>query len=400
MILFLFHLLALLIYSYFSLSTIYLLSLAIAGRLLLSPAIAGSRKKRSVCILIPAYKEDTVLLQSLQKVCSHSYEQGSFRVVVIADQLKASTIESMKALPILLLVKDAGQSSKARSLHFALSKIDLSMDDIVLMLDADNIMADGCLNQINDAFGAGFQAVQVHRAAKNTNTPVAILDAISEEINLNIFRRGAFHLGLSAAPMGSGMAFSKAVFTAIFSDEETIASLAEDRQVESYLSSNNLTMAFLDHATVYDEKVSSTQVFKNQRIRWMEAQLTQFSYYFRYLTSSGTKSKQFYHTFIQTMLLPRVLYLVLTIIFLLLLLCDRYVYPGLLYPSPLFWLIMIGLYWLVLLISIPARFYNFSTVKAIFSLPVLMLTMVASLLKLRKGREEFLHTTKSFVSDD
>jgi hypothetical protein len=43
------------------------------------------------------------------------------------------------------------------------------------------------LKKINAAFEYDFIAVQGHRTAKNTNNSWAILDAISEEINNNIF---------------------------------------------------------------------------------------------------------------------------------------------------------------------------------------------------------------------
>ena len=82
--------------------------------------------------------------------------------------------------------------------------------EIVMILDADNIMAPGCLEKVNAAFHAGL-AMQCHRTAKNKNTPVALLDAMSEEININLFRRGPSVAGLSAAPIGPGMAFQTAV---------------------------------------------------------------------------------------------------------------------------------------------------------------------------------------------
>ena len=52
------------------------------------------------------------------------------------------------------------------------------------------------LKKINAAFAHGYVAVQGHRTAKNMNTSWAILDAVSEEINNNIFRKGhtAHHL--------------------------------------------------------------------------------------------------------------------------------------------------------------------------------------------------------------
>ena len=47
--------------------------------------------------------------------------------------------------------------------------------------------------------------------------PVALLDAMSEEININLFRRGPALAGLSAAPIGSGMAFETAIIREILS---------------------------------------------------------------------------------------------------------------------------------------------------------------------------------------
>jgi hypothetical protein len=52
---------------------------------------------------------------------------------------------------------------------------------------------------------------------KNTNNSWAILDAISEEINNNIFRKGHRVLGLSSAIIGSGMAFRYNYFKTLMS---------------------------------------------------------------------------------------------------------------------------------------------------------------------------------------
>ena len=114
-------------------------------------------------------------------------------------------------------VLEVNLSMKSRSLHAALESPAVVNSDIVMILDADNIMAPGCLEKVNAAFHAGFKAVQCHRTAKNKNTAVALLDAMSEEININLFRRGPSLAGLSAAPIGSGMAFKTALIREIFS---------------------------------------------------------------------------------------------------------------------------------------------------------------------------------------
>ena len=81
--------------------------------------------------------------------------------------------------------------------------------DIALIIDADNIINSSYLVELNNAFAdSKVQVVQTHRVAKNLNTNMAYLDAISEEINNSIFRLGHVNLGMSAALIGSGMALN------------------------------------------------------------------------------------------------------------------------------------------------------------------------------------------------
>lgn len=69
------------------------------------------------------------------------------------------------------------------------------------------------MSDINDLFAnPDVEAVQTHRIAKNMNNDMALLDAVSEEINNTIFRLGHAKLGLSAALIGSGMAFRYDLF--------------------------------------------------------------------------------------------------------------------------------------------------------------------------------------------
>jgi Cys-tRNA(Pro)/Cys-tRNA(Cys) deacylase len=78
----------------------------------------------------------------------------------------------------------------------------------VIILDGDNIIDQDFLDQVNDAFEiAATKAIQTHRISKNRDTAAARMDAIFEEINNAIFRRGHISCGLSAALAGSGTVF-------------------------------------------------------------------------------------------------------------------------------------------------------------------------------------------------
>ena len=399
MILTTFHIITLMLFGYLAISTVYLMCFAIAGRLSARPSV-NSGRSRDVIILIPAYREDAIILNTARSAVKHQYAGGKMRVVVIADSLRASTLAELQAAGVEILISDFEQGSKARSLHAAVKMIAPSENDFVVILDADNILEAGCLDKMNNAFSSGFKALQVHRTAKNTQTPIALLDAISEEINLNIFRRGAFNLGLSAAPMGSGMAFLNDVFIRIFSMEVMLTSMAEDREVENYLLQNGIRLAFVDDAFVYDEKVSTAKALKKQRVRWMEAQLNQLRYYWKTEKVKGQGSGQYYHTFFQTFLLPRVFYLLLTFLIMAAIAISEVLHLNLLYPPHWVWLLLICAYWLVLLISVPEKFMNRRTIYAIMSLPSAILAMLGALLKLKRERKEFIHTAKSFVGDE
>lgn len=76
--------------------------------------------------------------------------------------------------------------------------------DIVVVMDADNITTSNFLSEMNRAYDFGLPAIQARRTGKNLNTDVAMLDAVSEEINNGIFRSGHNAVGLSASLSGSG----------------------------------------------------------------------------------------------------------------------------------------------------------------------------------------------------
>jgi cellulose synthase/poly-beta-1,6-N-acetylglucosamine synthase-like glycosyltransferase len=109
----------------------------------------------------------------------------------------------LRELPITTYEVTFETSTKAKALNYAMSQL-TEQYDIALILDADNIMATDFITKLNATFDLGYQVVQGHRTAKNTNSPTAILDAISEEINNHILRKGHRALGLSSALIGSG----------------------------------------------------------------------------------------------------------------------------------------------------------------------------------------------------
>jgi len=271
--------------------------------------------------------------------------------------------------------------------------------DIAVVLDADNVMAEDFLVKINAAFEQDYQAVQGHRTAKNTNTSLALLDAVSEEINNHIFRKGHRVLGLSSAIIGSGMAFRYGYFKKMMATVTAIGGF--DKEIELKMLKAGEKIDYLDDAYVYDEKVQKAEVFSNQRRRWLSAQLHYFRQDFlcslRDLLVKG--NVDYFDKALQFIQPPRILLLGAVLLFGSFFLVFNTLFSAGGWLSFL-WIGVITACLLSFLFSIPRGFYNTRTLRAMASLPKGMLLMLGSLLRIRGANKQFIHTKHTSVKTD
>lgn len=397
MVQFILHSLSGIFYFYLAAGTLYLFIIAVAGKLIKAKTTKVHPVKKTIALLIPAYKEDIIIIGTARKALDHNYAKDLFIVIVIADQLQPETINVLRSMGAQVVEVSFEISMKAKSLHAALQLLQTSQYEIALILDADNVMKDNCLEKINTAFHNGCKALQCHRIAKNANHPLAILEAISEEINIHLFRRGPAALGLSAAPLGSGMAFNAVLLKEIYSLDRILHDPAEDRETDAQLLKRNIRMHYLDDAFVYDEKVASLLVFEKQRTRWLEAQVHHLRRFFQQDMKDVPKTAHYYNRVAQHLLLPRLFYLIICGVTALLLIAEPVLNTRLLYPHSGWWLLWIIGYFIVLVISIPLDFFNVKTLKAALYIPAMMISMLKALAKMKSNRKEFLHTSKSYT---
>ena len=136
-----------------------------------------------IVVLFPAYKEDRVIVASIQSFLEQDYPKELYEIIVISDQMRPETNDALAALPIRLLMANYKESSKAKALAMAMDSIDTNAFDIVVIMDADNMTTPDFLSTINRVFDSGIKSVQAHRTGKNLNTDISVLDSASEEIN-------------------------------------------------------------------------------------------------------------------------------------------------------------------------------------------------------------------------
>jgi len=386
----LYNTLQLIILVLLGLATLYIFIFSLAGLFYKQRIYKTPGKLNKIAVLIPGYQEDEVILEVAEAALRQEYPASLYDVIIIADSFQKETIANLKAMRIKLIEVSFEKSTKAKALNKAMSIL-TDKYDIAVVLDADNLMATDFLKKINAAYVEGFTAIQGHRTAKNMNNSWAILDAISEEINNNIFRKGHRVLGLSSAIIGSGMAFNYNYFKSLMATATAVGGF--DKEIELKMLKAGHKIAYLDDALVFDEKVQKADVFGNQRRRWLSAQLHYFRQDFlnalKHLFLKG--NIDYFDKAIQFIQPPRILLLGAVLLLGVSFVAANYLVNNQLVFSA-GWFIIGTACILSFLFSVPRSFYNLNTLRALISLPKGMLMMLISLLKIKGANKKFIHT--------
>ena len=342
-----------------------------------------SNKLSKIAVFFPAYKEDSVIIDSISSFLKQSYSKNLYQIILIADGFKESTLDILKELPIQVLAVNFTSSTKAKALNYAVEQIKDTNFEIAVILDADNKTDANFLADINDAFCDGIKAIQAHRVAANLNSDTAVLDAVSEEINNSIFRRGHVRAGFSSALIGSGMAFSYDWFK---DNIKLTISAGEDKELEKLLLKQGIYIAYLPNTFVYDQKVANSKNFYKQRRRWMAAQLDIMSHSTGDFVNSLLKGNWDYaNKIFQWMMLPRVILLALIILMTALISFIEFRWA-------IKWWGLLFLFLITMAMALPDNLVDKKFKRAMRHIPILAIYMILNLFRLKGVNKKFIHT--------
>ena len=264
-----------------------------------------AKTQNRFAIIIPSHKQDSVIEQAVVSILSQDYPQRLFDVVVVSDHQSEITNMRLAQYPITLLTPDFAESTKAKSLQYAILKLpEFKIYDVALVLDADNIVEQDFLAKVNDAFEtAATKAIQMHRISRNRDTAAARMGSIFEEINNNIFRKGHINMGISAALAGSGTAYD---FTWFKTNVMKTKTAGEDKELEALLLKQGYFIDYFDNILLYGEKKRTTSKMNEQHGRWTLQQFQNLSKNIRYLPGAFLRKQyDWADKLIQWMLMPR-----------------------------------------------------------------------------------------------
>ena len=286
-------------------TVLYLGIFAVASLFDKSQEFKKAKTQRRFIVLIPSYKQDAVIEHTVLSILGQSYPQRMFDVIVISDHQGEMTNMRLAQYPITLLTPNFEESSKAKSLQYAILNLpEFKIYDVAIILDADNIVETEFLSTINDAYeNASTKAIQLHRISRNRDTAAARMDAVFEEINNNIFRKGHINIGLSSALAGSGVAYDFNWFKDNIMKTKTAG---EDKELEALLLRQGIFIDYFDDIYVYGEKKRTTEKLNEQRGRWAIQQIHNVIRNIRFLPGAiFRKQHDLTDKIIQWILIPR-----------------------------------------------------------------------------------------------
>ena len=227
-----------------------------------------AKNQNRFIILIPSYKSGKSVEMTVNSILGQTYPQRLFDVTVIADHENEITMFHLAQQPVTLLTPNFDKSSRTKSLQLAINNLpQFKIYDVVIILDAGDVVEPEFLNQMNDAYeSAGTKAIQAHKVSLNRDTVSARLSAVFEEINNSIFRRGHICIGLSAAISSSGMVFDFEWFK-----QQILAAKINwaDKELEALLLRHHIYVDYFDNIMVYGEKARQAEEFNRQHRNWI-----------------------------------------------------------------------------------------------------------------------------------
>lgn len=370
------------LFIYFAICILYISVFSFASFFFHPIEITKKNISNKFAILIPSYREDDVIDDSVDSLISQSYSNINYDIHVISDSMLTETNERLIRKRINLHEVKFENSSKAKSLKYV-SKI-LHNYDYVIILDADNIVPYNYIEDINSFVSeTGCIALQTHRQSKNINNNISYMDSVIEEMNNSIYRKGHNAINISSSIIGSGVALDYKWF---IENVQNLESTGEDKEIEELLLKQNHFIYYNEDIIFKDEKVSNKKSIKYQRRRWIGTQFHLLKLLLLNLLSEIKKGNiNYIIKIIETIILPKSLLigflfittLIITII------------------SPIFSIVWWGMLILLLAslyVAIPKYLRDKRLIIALSNLPHYFMMMFVNLFKIKSANKSFIHT--------
>lgn len=231
-------------------------------------AIEGIKFEPRVAVIIPAFNEEKVIVQTVSSILLSTYRR--LRIIVVDDGSTDKTVEFFRAVfanhpRIEILTKENG--GKPSALNFGLERT-VESDEIIVTLDADTVFRPDTIEKLVRRFAFGdVAAVAGNAKVGNRINILTKWQALEYITGQNLDRRALEVVNCISVVPGSAGAWRRDAMIEAggFSDD----TLAEDADLTFSILRRGNRIVYEDEAHAFTEAPDTVKSFINQRFRWM-----------------------------------------------------------------------------------------------------------------------------------
>ena len=227
-------------------------------------------KAHRFAVVIAARNEETVINHLIDSINTQTYDQGEVTVFVVADNCTDQTAACARKMGAIVYERfDQTKIGKGHAMEFLLNQMekDYAPFDGYFVFDADNVLDQNYILEMNKTFSDGYDIITSYRNSKNYGDNwISSGYAIWFLWESEFLNRGRMLLGTSCAVSGTGFFFSRRIIEKYGGWKFFL--LTEDIQftVDNVLSGEKI--GYCRQAMLYDEQPVKFQQSFRQRMRW------------------------------------------------------------------------------------------------------------------------------------
>lgn len=246
-----------------------------------------SDKYSHFTILIPARNEEEVIKDAIQSFKRQKYPKDNYEIIVVINNTTDNTLGVCNAEGVRSILCERKIKNKGDALKEAFDRLKNDKTDAYIIMDADNIVNDEFLGEMNKCLNEGFLVAKSNMDIKaKENTWVSSSYAIYFFIQGILFSIPRNNIGASGAINGTGIMIKKEVIDRYGFNVKTIT---EDLEFMALCALNNVKIRYVSGAVCYAEHPSDFRVSMVQRRRWTRGIYEGFFLYFNRLIKSLIK---------------------------------------------------------------------------------------------------------------